>query len=239
MPKLLLFDIDGTLVHSGGAGRRAIKQTFLQLYGDARPIDAMDFAGRTDSWIFTTALGQLGLEVTLESPDYRQATRTYLDLLRDSITTAELKRVYPGVKSLVRALHRTDDCYLGLLTGNFEAGARIKLDPFELNDYFPTGGFSDHHVERAEVAAHAVERASAHFGIDFQPDEIYVIGDTERDIACGRDNDFRTIAVATGTRSVETLRDHEPDHLFESFENYEDVVRIVDGNGNGNGNGVG
>lgn len=220
MPKLLLFDIDGTLVWTGGAGRRAIKKAFEEVHGDSSVFDTMDFSGRTDRWIIKTAIEAMGGDAT----QWAETMAVFIAALPAELAKTDDKKTCPGIPELMTELHKCDDCCLGLLTGNFEVNARVKLAPFNLNDYFPVGGFSDDHMERPVIARQARAKAERYFAQTFATDEVYVIGDTEFDIDCGKANGFKTIAVATGNRSCAVLAKHRPDFLFTQLT---DVHRVI------------
>ncbi len=226
MKNLLLFDIDGTLINAGGAGRRALKKALDKTFGDSRPIDMMDFSGQTDSGILLTILSALGVSAILHDRNYNTVAQLYLTFLQDELDLSAKKRIMPGIPELLAALKCFDHCHLGLLTGNFEAGARMKLGHFDLNGYFPVGGFSDNLVEREAVAASAAASAATHYKYDYSTENVYVIGDTEKDITCGKANGYKTIAVATGSRSAAQLQQHQPNYLFESFADIEPVLAI-------------
>ena len=217
-PTLVLFDVDGTLVNSGGAGRRALERAFLSVFGLedlSAPASRVRFDGKTDPTIIAdiaAAAGVAGPEIERRYPTLQKA---YLDALREELALPDARRrVLPGVRPLLELLSARPGVFLGLVTGNIEDGARAKLDAFGLNRYFPDGGFSSDHPERAEIARIAHERLSRRAGIRFPSDRVIVVGDTELDVACARANGFVAIAVESGWVSRERLVAAAPDALF-------------------------
>lgn len=230
MQRLILFDIDGTLLTAGGAAARAFHRGLLEVFGTAGPINGHSFAGKTDPQIaheLLTAVGVSPAEVDERLPALWEA------YLRD--LPAELEhtriRVLPGVHPLVERLEqRADDTALGLLTGNIADGARLKLDAAGLAfQRFAVGAFGSDHADRAELPAVAVHRAERRFGHRFQGKDIVIIGDTPNDIACGESLGVRTIAVSTGSYSPDQLAACGPDHLFESLEALDAVWEAIFG----------
>lgn len=217
-PTLALFDVDGTLVDSGGAGRRALERSFLAVFNlrdIAEPASRVRFDGKSDPTIIAeiaAAAGVPGPEIERRYPDLRRA---YLEALDGELARPDpRRRVLPGVERLLTALSERPDVFLGLVTGNIEDGARAKLGAFGLNRYFPDGGFSSDHPDRAEIARIAHERLSRRAGFRFPPDRVMVIGDTELDVACARANGFSAIAVESGWVPRERLLAAAPDALF-------------------------
>lgn len=223
--KLILFDIDGTLVHSGGAGRRALEQALLEVYGTTGPIDAYDFAGGTDPQIVQDLMAAAGLSrdevVARESRLYAR----YVECLEAEIGAGERVTLYPGVAALVQTLAATETCVVGLLTGNIEDGARIKLRPTGLWPRFRVGAYGSDHGDRRRLPAVAADRAEALVGRTFRGGDVVVVGDTPRDIDCARAFDATAVAVATGRHRVSDLAPHRPDHLFGDLS---DTARVVD-----------
>jgi len=201
--KLLLFDIDGTLVDTGGAGMEALKLAARELFGADGP--ELDLAGSTDSGIVRGMLDHFGSDLSLET--FYQAYLSYLPPNLESFTGL----VLPGVTSLLDHLLAVERVTLGLLTGNIAEGAWGKLDYYGLSDYFAFGAFGDDHHDRNQLGPVALERAGQRCGCTFQAGNTVVIGDTPKDIACGKAIGAMTLAVATGGFSVDELAAYEPD----------------------------
>ena len=221
---VLLFDIDGTLLKSGGAGQAAMERALESLFDVSAPTDGIQAAGRTDFAITSELLEYHGVD---SSSDNRQRfLDRYLSHLPEELSSRD-GLVLPGVPELLASLSKRATVHLGLLTGNLQRGAAIKLAHYRMADYFPFGGFGDHHRSRDDVAHAAAEAAARH--LDRTPDSIWVIGDTPADIQCGRAIGATVIAVSTGIYSAEVLAEAGPDYLFESFSDVELVLSILPG----------
>jgi phosphoglycolate phosphatase len=203
--RLFLFDIDGTLVDCGRQGRNVFKQALLDVFGTAGACDAYDFSGRTDSRIVLDLLTGAGLpeeEVLAGLPRLQELYLTELDrvLHRDGM------ELLPGVLELLESLADRPDVTLGLLTGNWEAGARIKLSRFGLNRFFPFGAFGSDATDRDDLPPVALEKAARHTGRPFRPEEALIIGDSVHDVGCARAHGIPVLAVATGRTTAKELQ---------------------------------
>ena len=228
MRKLLLFDIDGTLLSTDGAAGRAFEDALIEVFGTAGPIEQTSFAGKTDPQIVFELMKGAGLPRARVTARLGEVWSAYLERLGPALATASV-RVYPGVEScLERVESRPDDLVLGLLTGNIEAGARHKLDAAGIGfERFRLGGFGSDAEDRNELPAIAAQRAEQLLAARYRGTDVVVIGDTPADIACGAAFGARTVAVATGSYSIEQLRACRPDHLFDSLENPDALEAIV------------
>lgn len=218
--RVFLFDVDGTLIRAGGAGRDAFLRTWERVFDAPHAFDRFSFAGCTDGAILARGFREaLGREIT---PGERERFfRVYLDLLPDLVATASQYRVLPGIREVLEDLSSRPDCLLGLCTGNLEAGARAKLHRGGLNRFFPFGGYGSDSDDRSALTAVAARRAREIAGREI---EVSVIGDSPRDFQAARSNGFRSVLVATGFHSAEVLESLEPDLLFPSFENVPEVL---------------
>lgn len=224
MGKLLLFDIDGTLVDTGGAGMRALQQACAQVFGDHGP--ALDLAGSTDAGILLEMLNHFGH--LPELADSHQFYRVYLDHLAVNLDSGQFGgRVLPGVADLLAALAATGGFHLGLLTGNIHAGARVKMRHFQLDHYFPVGAFGDDHHDRNRLGPIALRRASGHFGQRFEPSDVWVIGDTPKDIACARALGSPCLAVATGRFSSAELTAAGATAVADNLADTAEIARLL------------
>lgn len=203
---LLLFDIDGTLLLSGGAGVRAMTRVFEELYGIPDAFVASDVAGRTDTFILSSAFARVGLPDTPEQ--HARFRARYVTLLEEEIRQPGQGRwgLLPGIAALLGALERDDTFHLALLTGNYERAAYLKLGQFGVDRFFGWGAFGDHSADRGELARMALSRAEARGVPPPARERTMVIGDTPHDVACARAIGARCLAVATGHHTLEELR---------------------------------
>lgn len=204
MERLILFDIDGTLVHCGLQVRVIFAEALIEVFGTAGSIDSYDFAGRTDRQIISELMAEAGFpgeEVEERLPRMREL---YVDELEARLDV-ERMRLLPGVLDLLERLERRAGYALGLLTGNFEPGARIKLGRFDLNRFLPFGAFGDDHVDRVHLVEVARAAAEERTGVRFADEQILLIGDSLLDVRCARENNVRCLAVATGGATAEEL----------------------------------
>ena len=208
---LLLWDIDGTLIASGGAGMRALQAALKNVFGVDGSLADIDFAGRTDTWIMRAVLQKFALPATQEA--FERFFAGYVTALPAELDNPGA-RVLPGVRDLLAAAAARGDIAQGLLTGNRRRGAEVKLAYHGLWEHFAFGAYADDSEQRNDLGPHAVRRAREHHGIAFPADRTWVIGDTPHDIACGRVIGARTLAVGTGGSTVEQLRAHGPDAVL-------------------------
>jgi phosphoglycolate phosphatase-like HAD superfamily hydrolase len=218
---VLLFDIDGTLLNTGGAGQRAMELALETAFGVEKPTEGISAAGRTDRAITRDLFEYHGIEDT--AAVWETFQQTYLIHLAEELPRLE-GRILPGVERLLSTLEERDDVVMGLLTGNFRQGAELKLRHYGLFDYFVTGGFGDHHPDRDDVARMARTAIEDHHQSPVADERLWVIGDTPHDVRCGRAIGARVAAVATGTFSIDELRETDPDHLFEDLSDHEPLL---------------
>jgi phosphoglycolate phosphatase-like HAD superfamily hydrolase len=206
MPKLVLFDIDGTLVLTGGAGMRAMNRAGESILGLSNLLDGIALGGRTDWNILQEALTKAGHE--LDEDLFERMREAHVRYLGEEIEHAGdgVKEVMPGIRELLPALQSRDDVLLGLLTGNFEEAARIKLAHFDLWDYFRCGAFGDDAADRNALVPFAVDRARACGLGSFDYADVVVIGDTPHDVACAVAVGALPVAVATGSFTRDQLQ---------------------------------
>jgi phosphoglycolate phosphatase len=206
-----LFDIDGTLIASGGAGKAALEAALAEDFGITRLSEKLQLSGRTDRAIIRDLFR---MHVIEETPaNLARLVAAYLRHLPRCLAT-HAGRVLPGIAALLERLHGRQDVALGLLTGNVRAGARVKLGHFGLFDYFAFGGFGDHHLDRDDVAREALTETRRHLNGSVPPERIWVVGDTPLDIRCARSIGARAVAVCTGWHCRQELAEHQPDLLL-------------------------
>ena len=216
---------------TGGAGRAGLVASFRTVFGlddvDG-PASRVRFDGKTDPTIIADIALAAGLPAGVAEARYAELQRAYLDALRTHLALPNpRRRVLPGVRPLLEVLTARPDVVLGLVTGNVEEGARVKLDAFGLNPFFIDGGFASDHPERAEIARIAHQKLSRRAGFRFPIDRVVVIGDTELDVACAKANGFRSIAVASGGSPHESLLSAEPDALLADLTDGDAVLRAM------------
>ncbi len=219
--RLLLFDIDGTLVNTGGAGVAALRKMVQRHFGVPDELHDIEIAGKTDRAIIRDILRKHGTEAT--EKNIAAFAGLYIEGLREELPRCR-GRVLPGIGQLLRRLRSQPHIVLALLTGNLKKGAELKLKHYQLWDFFAFGAFADDHHDRNELGAFAHRRAREIHNHDFACADIDVIGDTAHDIACGKAFGARTIAVATGSSSRQHLEACAPDFLFENFADVEDAM---------------
>jgi len=227
MTKLVLFDIDGTLVLTGRAGIRAMNRACEEVIGRAGALDGIPVAGRTDWIILHDALGAIGH--ALDDDLFAQLRDAYVRHLEEEIAKPGegVKAVMPGIRRLLDTLETRPDVFLALLTGNFERSARIKLAHFDLWRYFRCGAFGDDAADRNALVPFALERAQG-CGLEaIPPESIFVIGDTPHDVACARAVGAIPIAVATGTFNIDQLRASGAAIAFTDLSDTDAVLRAL------------
>lgn len=227
---VLLFDIDGTLVLTGGAGGRAMTRAFEELYGVGNAFDGVPFNGRTDAWILSRAAAAHGID----NEAIERFKPLYLDYLAEELhRPGPRKGVMPGVGPLLDELSRRDDVYLALLTGNFERGACLKLEYFDLWRYFTCGAFGDTTHDRNGLLAQALTRVEMCGGPQVAPADVVIIGDTPLDVGVAIAGGARSMAVATGSHTTDELRACGADVVFQDLSDLEAVLAAVEGRAEG------
>ena len=228
--KLVLFDIDGTLLLSDGAGRRAINRALQEVYGSSGPRD-YPFDGKTDPQIVRELMRLSGHGDEHIDARMAQLFERYVECLHEELRSPS-HRAYtlPGVPELLDELERRSDVILGLLTGNLAQGARAKLEAVGLDpDRFRVGAFGSDHEHRPELPAIARSRTRERLGVDVSGAHMVVIGDTPADLTCGWSLGARAIGVATGRYSVDDLRKHDPLAVFQDLSDTVAVTRVIVG----------
>ena len=216
-PRILLFDVDGTLIRSGGAGARALERAVAEAFGLDSVTARFSFAGGTDPAIFRRLLADCGIEPTNEA--LARTFDVYPDILREEIERAAGYRVNPGMQDALDALAALlpGSVAVGLGTGNVEPGARIKLARADLNRHFPFGGFGSDAEDRADLLRAGAARGAARLGRPPAECDVLVVGDTPLDVSAAHAIGARCLAVATGGGTPEALRSAGADYLFDTL----------------------
>jgi phosphoglycolate phosphatase-like HAD superfamily hydrolase len=214
--KLVLFDIDGTLVDCGGQARLAFADALQHVMGSIGGLAQYDFSGKLDPRIGVDLLLTMGLtreEAMAKMPEVRAA---YLDRLEHELRVEKM-RLLPGVGELLESLQSRGDVALGLLTGNWEQSGRLKIGRYDLNRYFPLGSFGDDGMDRNELPPIALARARQKHGRSFAAGDTVIVGDSLLDIACAHAHGINCLAVATGKTSPDVLAAAKPEWLEEDL----------------------
>jgi phosphoglycolate phosphatase-like HAD superfamily hydrolase len=228
MQHLVLFDIDGTILHSSGAGRDAMEHALQATFGT--PGDpSIRYDGKTDKQIVRESMHHAGFSDEVIDARMDATIACYVAGLPSRLDDpARGVAMYPGVAELIEAVHQRSDCVLGLLTGNVESGARLKIQSVGLDfGRFLINAFGSDSEVRGELPAVAHGRMTEVFGITLRGTDVVVIGDTPADIACGRSLGARAIAVATGSYSVEELSTHSPYAVFADLSDTAAVMAAI------------
>ncbi len=225
MRKLLLFDIDGTLVR-GGPAKESFQLAMVETFGTAGSIEVHDFSGKTDPQIARELLHNAGLSDLEIDRGFPVLWERYLSELECRLIHTPMYTL-PSVTDLLSVLGALEDVALGLVTGNIARGARLKLRSVGLEGYFPVGGYGSDHEFRNHLPGIAMQRARDTWGVDFSAGDAVILGDTPRDVECGRVEGIRTVAVATGNFGVEDLEAAGADHTFSDFTDTDRVLEVI------------
>lgn len=217
---ILLFDIDGTLVRTGGAGKAAIEAALVEEFAVTLAAEEVPYSGRTDRAISKDLL--IGHEVEPTDANIDRLIEGYLARLPAALTAVP-GRVLPGIEEILTAVARIEHIRIGLLTGNVRRGAQHKLGHYGLWEHFAFGGFGDRHEERDDVARAALAEAKDHLG-PVNPADVWVIGDTPLDVKCARAIGARAVAVATGWHPIEELHDTGADVVLRDLSDHTELM---------------
>jgi phosphoglycolate phosphatase-like HAD superfamily hydrolase len=223
---LILWDIDGTILHSGGAGMKALERALQDVFGLSGSFAGIEFAGRTDPWIVRQIFARFGIEHSKEN--FSSYIDAYIALL-PGILGESRAQILPGVAEILGRAAEHPGVVQGLLTGNLRRGAETKLGFHGLWNYFPIGAFADDSEVRNELGPHALRRAKGYWGLEFPVERVWIVGDTPHDVACARACGVRAMAVATGSSKVHELAGHGPDAVLESLGDTDAFWRAIGG----------
>ncbi len=224
--KVILFDIDGTMILSGGAGNRALTQAFKKLFCLDNALDGIKPDGKTDPAIIREMCRKsLGRDCRAEELDF--LCKQYLNFLRREVPESPGYRLMPGIPELLEQLESKDNVIMGLATGNLEEGARIKLGRAGLNRYFRFGGFGSDCEDRGGLTKIAISRSQELIGQEPKKQDIYIVGDTPFDIQSSTLLGTTSVAVATGSYSTAQLKEYQPDYLFPDLSDPEPFLRAL------------
>jgi phosphoglycolate phosphatase-like HAD superfamily hydrolase len=221
--RLLLFDVDNTLLWSGGAGSQAMGLAFRDLFGIEDGFKKVEFSGRTDRYIVATALRQHGIDGDFDEHQVRFLERYYTHL--PQALRERQGKLMPGFPALLDDLSGRPDIRLGLATGNFSQAAQLKLAHYGIDGYFSGGGFGEESEDRAVIVRSAVQRLSE----GLPGAEAVIIGDTPHDVSSAKANRAVAVGVATGSHSVEQLKECGADFVFQDFSDWRSAVATLTG----------
>lgn len=225
--RLVLFDIDGTLISGGKLWRECFEKA-VRLHYPEENFPSVAFHGKTDYQILNEVLRCLNLSRSECTQKSKAILEGYLDHAEQELKTRLHEvQVMPGVRDLLNSLAAKEEVLLGLLTGNVQRGAQVKLNAVELNKYFSFGVYGDDHEDRYELPRIALEKILNKHGRVFHGKEIVIIGDTVHDVNCGKSLGVRSIAVGTGHEPLENLLAQEPDYYFKDFSSTHDVIEAI------------
>lgn len=227
MPRLILFDIDETILHSDGVGRRAMQGALSKVFAHGVDAAGHNMSGKTDPQICHELLRTHGYEEHVIEERLPSIFNEYISLLEHEIGKAKSYRLHRGVQALIDRLAKDSNCRLALLTGNIEVGARMKLEPFDLNKYFATGAYGSDAADRRQLPEIAHRRAVDTFSISFRKEDIVIIGDAVNDVVCAKAYDVTSLVTCTGKTSKEELVPLNPDYMFDSLEDTDQICRAI------------
>lgn len=230
MSRLLLFDIDGTLVDTDGAGREALRRALRSVFGETGPIDDFDFHGRTDPAIVRGLMREAGRREEEIEERLENLWASYLRALPEELERRRRRgrvSACPGVLALLGSLAEDPGFTPALVTGNVAAGAWHKLDAADLAHHFAFGAFGSDSARREDLPPLALRRAARQLGREFVAADAVVIGDTPEDVRCARASGIRAVAVATGRHGPGQLAEHHPDHVFSDLSDTSAVIDVL------------
>jgi len=225
--KLILFDIDGTLILTGGVAARLMAEAVAEQVGMPVQWNIRDFVGNTDRNIIYTLLNRSGVQEAIMEETTNRSIENYVKRLEQELKNDEVVTILPGVKQLLTVLKSDSRFAVGLLTGNVLRGAQLKLAKENLFSYFPIGAFGDDALKREQLPSFAIQRAEKYFGHFFDKKDIWIVGDSVNDITCAQVNHLKSLAVASGHVKEEELTGYHPSALVKDLTETENIIQIL------------
>lgn len=222
--KLILWDIDGTLMFCGSDGTRALNKTFNDLYDILNAFESASIGGALDSVIIERIIEKFAIS----NPNREEIIRTYIKNLEEILKKNDDKRILPGVNEIVAHINNSKNIFNGILTSNMKEGAKAKLSSVGLEKYFWVGGYGDHMGEKWDSAIIAIKQAEEFFKAKFKKQNIFIIGDSVYDINCAKKLEIKSIAVATGWTAYYDLEKALPNYIFKNLRDYKEVISLLD-----------
>ena len=214
MFQVILFDIDGTLIRSGGAGKLALANALRHTYSIEAPKVDVDYGGRTDLSLAAEILNLNQVDPSIE--EIRRFLGVYVEHLEDAMVQSE-GLLLPGVRELLQVLSDGSNVEIGLLTGNIRQGAFKKLEHFDLGGFFSFGGYGDNCKDRSDIAREALLEARAYTNLELEASKVLVVGDTPSDVSCARAIGAAVLAVDTGFASSDSIKAANPDYFWSDL----------------------
>ena len=219
--KLILWDLDGTLMHCGADGTRALNETFRKLYGVEDAFSKAGIGHAMDAVI----LGRIMENNKLDNEGLDRVKEEYISILDSILRQNPNKRILPGVKELLAYIDGSENSFNALLTSNLRLGAETKLKSVGLNQFFQVGGFGDDYGEKWDAAVKGIKEAEDYYGVTFFKENIYIIGDSVYDIECAKKIEAISIGVATGFAEYDLLKKKEPDYLYQDLSDWKTLAQ--------------
>lgn len=227
MKKLILFDIDGTLISGRGVPKKVAIDVIHKFFPGFKNGNEVGFSGMTDPLIVQKVLQANGHHIEMDDPLVREILDEFMIELAKHVTPENPPLVLPGVQQLLNACREDKDIYMALVTGNMATGAKIKLSAAGLYAFFQTGAFGCDHWDRNKLPVIAVKRASEYFGYNFSAQDTWVIGDSIRDVECAHHNGMKCLAVTTGPTTREELQAHHPKAILPDLTDLDGVMDLM------------
>ena len=222
--KLVLWDIDGTLLYCGSDGTRALNKTFNDLYDIDNAFESASIGRALDSVIIDKIIESSNIT----NPNRQEIEEKYIENLEVILSRSDEKRILPGAHEIVSHITNSKHIFNSILTSNLKKGAMVKLKSVGLDKFFWTGGFGDHSGEKWDSAQHAIKDAEDFYKTSFLKQNIFIIGDTVYDIECAKRLKLKSIAVSTGWTSYYDLEKAMPDFIFKTLKDYKEIIKIID-----------
>lgn len=219
--KLILWDLDGTLMHCGADGTKALNETFQKLYGVEDAFSKAGIGHAMDAVI----LDRIMESNKLDKSELEKVKGEYVAILDEILNKNPNKKILPGVRELLEHIQVSENSYSALLTSNLRIGAETKLKSVGLDRYFYVGGFGDDFGEKWDAALKGIREAEQYFGAKFENQNIYIIGDSIYDIECAKRIEAVSIGVATGWAEYEMLKNSEPDYLYADLSDWKQLIQ--------------
>jgi phosphoglycolate phosphatase-like HAD superfamily hydrolase len=226
--KLILFDIDGTLfIGKNEVHRKSFSVAIKKTFDIDANVDEIQTSGKTDTRIAIELLNKKGIKITEIRPRLKEIYQTMIEYVKENIESSNLI-INPGVRKLLEELKSKNNVILGLLTGNLEEIAKLKLNKVGLLEFFQVGGFGEISENRERLAEEAIKKTEKKFDIRIDKKNVFYIGDAPLDIECGKSIGIKTIAIATGKHSKEELIKYNPDYFFADFSDLRSIINVID-----------